>query len=132
MTKKGGLTFYLVKVVAIIYLTAAYTLLSFIASAVTDVFLYPTTVSEEHTIFLLIKMTIHVCLLTALFYGIRNVIHALWVPFNGVAGFDSSRVKELDGGVAAGFALFLLCPNLSSTATVIKRRFTNFRRNNNG
>lgn len=80
-------------------------------------------IKDMSTVGLLGQIAGRISTVAILFYIIRNVIHSIGSPFHRKGtDYDHQRAKEADGGVVAGFSLFLFCPTLLTMAAEIRYR----------
>lgn len=99
----------LLKMFDIFLLTAYYFTLAFIAATTIDTFLgkYEDTEDEnKSTLRLFSEAIIHTFLLLIVFYLARNLVDLIPFPFDGLYGFQHSRVKERGGDVVFVFIVF--------------------------
>ena len=66
---------------------------------------------------------LNVSLIMIIAYILRNIIQLIPSPFEGIAGFEHSRLKELSGGVVLAFSIFSLQPNLKARLLNFVKRF---------
>ncbi len=93
----------------ILLLTAYYFVLAFFAATAIDTFLgkYEDAADEQKSTLRLFSEAItHTFLLLVIFYLARNLVDLIPFPFDGVRGFQHSRVKERGGDVVFVFILF--------------------------
>jgi len=57
---------------------------------------------------------------------LRNLVNLIPFPLNGVAGFDHSRLKELEGGEVLAVVLILFQRNLVDKVTYFVNKVANF------
>ena len=70
---------------------------------------------------LLLMAAFQISIYSTLLYVLRNFVRM--IPFIEIKGvYDPQRLKELDGGIIAGFTLFFFCPNLLSITKEILHR----------
>ena len=60
-------------------------------------------------------------------YVLRNVVKLIPFPFNGVAGFQHDRLKELDGGEVMALVLILFQRNLIDKVLYFVKRVLQIR-----
>ena len=99
----------LLKMFDIFLLTAYYFTLAFIAATTIDTFMgkYENKEDEQKsTLRLFSEAIIHTFLLLVVFYLARNLVDLIPFPFDGLYGFQHSRVKERGGDVVFVFILF--------------------------
>ena len=99
----------LLKMFDIFLLTAYYFTLAFIAATAIDTFLgkYEDKEDEQKsTLRLFSEAIIHTFLLLIVFYLSRNLVDLIPFPFDGLYGFQHSRVKERGGDVVFVFIVF--------------------------
>ena len=63
------------------------------------------TVARRVQMFLMVF--VQVACVAILAYYVRNIVQKIPYPLDGVAGFQHSKLKELNGGVLIAFALLL-------------------------
>jgi hypothetical protein len=99
----------LLKMFDIFLLTAYYFVLAFFSATAIDTFLgkYEDRADEEKsTVRLFSEAIIHTFLLLIIFYLARNLVDLIPFPFDGLYGFQHSRVKERGGDVVFVFIIF--------------------------
>ncbi len=99
----------LLKMFDILLLTGYYFTLAFIAATTIDTFLgkYEDREDEQKsTLRLFSEAIIHTFLLLIVFYLARNLVDLIPFPFDGLYGFQHSRVKERGGDVVFVFIVF--------------------------
>ncbi len=99
----------LLKMFDIFLLTAYYFTLAFIAATTIDTFLGKYEDAEDEkktTLRLFTEAIIHTFLLLIVFYLARNLVDLIPFPFDGLYGFQHSRVKERGGDVVFVFIVF--------------------------
>ena len=99
----------LLKMFDIFLLTAYYFTLAFIAATTIDTFLgkYENKEDEQKsTPRLFSEAIIHTFFLLIVFYFARNLVDLIPFPFDGLYGFQHSRVKERGGDVVFVFIVF--------------------------
>jgi hypothetical protein len=110
-----NLPFRLVKIMDIGYITTIYVLLAIFLSTVFDEYLG--TFSKEDAkkdgnfVFML-KTIAHFWVVGIIIYIIRNVVELIPSPFDGIAGFEHGRLKELTTAAAFVFVFLLYQKNL--------------------
>jgi hypothetical protein len=65
----------------------------------------------------------HLFFIGVLAYVLRNMVHLIPFPFDGVAGFQHERLKELNGGAVLLFMIFLFQKNLTTKMHAYASRF---------
>lgn len=116
-----SLSFRLVKSLDICFLTFWYALFCGVSSFIIDR-CFCCDYNKESFPVLLFFIIIQITFTSLVFYLIRNIVHSIRSPFHRWKGFDHYRVKEVDGGVIAGFMLFLLCPMLWNRVSELRKR----------
>ena len=57
------------------------------------------------------------------FYIIRRFVKRIPFPFDGISGYEHSKLKEASGGIIVGFMIFNFQDRLSDYVSEYKRRF---------
>lgn len=109
---KKQVLFRIVKTLDIVYSSFLYFTFSLLTSALSDHIF--TSEASGHPTSLALSIFAQVAFIVSMLYFIRNAIHCFGSPFDNLWGthFEHKRIKEIDGGVIAGFGLFGLCPRL--------------------
>ena len=115
MKDSFNLGFRLVKMLDIGYITTIYVILAVFLSTIIDemlgVFKADEAKKEGHVIFTL--KTIGLVWMTGIIvYIVRNFVELIPSPFNGLAGFEHLRLKELTNAAAFAFVFLLYQKNL--------------------
>jgi hypothetical protein len=97
-----------IKIIDIGYITTIYFCIGYIVSYYLNNLYENFDTNLKHDKFLLIIDIIkNIYIIGILFYIIRNIVSLVPFPFEGISGYQHTRVKELgSGGVALGFAMF--------------------------
>lgn len=69
------------------------------------------------------EIVIHVFLIGVVAYVMRNVVEMIPSPVDGIAGFQHSRLKELEGGHILIVATILFQKNLQEKVLLLGERF---------
>lgn len=104
-----------IKVLDIAYIAALYATFCIVISVLIDSAIGKFDVvveSKKSTLRLMIEIYLNIALLAVAGYFSRNLVELFPFPLDGVSGFEHKRVKELGGGIIAGFALFFYQYNL--------------------
>lgn len=104
MTKFNRYLFTTVKVVDLIYMMTIYFIVAFFVSLVIQKIirlLFPdeTNTQLQSKLLKFVKIIFSISLIVIVSYFLRNLIQILPFPFDGVAGFDHHKLKELQGGM---------------------------------
>lgn len=111
------LSFLLVKLLGISFVTTLYFSLGFLAAKVLDFFLKDfdeKTESKKPTWQVFLEIIVRLCGLGILIYIARNLVERVPFPLNGVAGFDYLRLKELHSEFIFTIPLFIFHENFVS------------------
>ncbi len=71
---------------------------------------------------LLFEILVHLSFLGIVAYALRNIVELIPFPLDGVAGFQHSRLKELEGGHVMAIVLFLFQQNLQKKISFFAKR----------
>ena len=70
---------------------------------------------KKHTkLRLFLEIVSHLFLLGVVAYFLRNIVERIPFPLDGVAGFEHSRLKELEGGHVIAIVMILFQKNLQN------------------
>ena len=107
---------YDVATITILYFTLGYTL-----SWLINKIYYDFDSSKKHNKgVLFLEVCGQVAILGILIYIIRNIVNLIPFPFEGIYGYQHSRVKELQsGGVAVAFGVFYAQENIKEKLNYI-------------
>ena len=61
---------------------------------------------------LFLEIVAHLFLIGVVAYALRNFVRLIPYPFNGIAGYNHFRLKELEGGEVMALVLILFQKNL--------------------
>lgn len=107
--------------------TIYYLIFGFAASLALDHLLNNISDKEEKyesysTARLGIEITIHIVLLSLVFYGLRLFIRKIPFPFDGRANYNHSALYEIDGGVVLVFVILFFQRQLIEKVGVFQNR----------
>jgi hypothetical protein len=119
-----------VKILDIGLTTAYFFIVGLVAAKVCDyiiTFLFGDDSKNNWNTYPLIPFTLnivgHLFFIGIVAYVLRNLIHLIPYPFDGVAGFQHDRLKELNGGAVLLFMIFLFQTNLVHKMHAYAERF---------
>jgi hypothetical protein len=111
------LSFLLVKLLGISFVTTLYFSLGFLAAKGLDFFLKDfdeKAESKKPTWQVFLEIIVRLCGLGILIYIARNLVERIPFPLNGVAGFEYLRLKELHSEFIFTIPLFIFHENFIS------------------
>ncbi len=76
---------------------------------------------------LLVDIIIHLSFIGVVAYVLRNLVQLIPFPFDGFAGFQHARLKELEGGYVLAIVLFLFQQNLQEKIAFFAKRAFNMK-----
>ena len=77
---------------------------------------------KKSEIQIFLEIIVHLFLMGVIAYGLRNIVSAIPFPLEGVAGFQHSRLKELQGGAVLSIVLVFFQKNLMSKIKYFSKR----------
>ena len=110
------LTIRTIKLIDISYLTIIYVTIAITISIFIDRLIGEFDEHEadkKSTFRIILEIYINLSFIAIAAYIIRNIVHMIPCPLNGLYGFDHTKVKELNGGMVFSFALFYYQLNLN-------------------
>jgi hypothetical protein len=123
------LSFLLVKLLAISFVTVLYFSLGFLAAKVLDFFLKdsdnPADDKKQPIWQVFLEIIVRLCGLGILIYIARNLVERVPFPLNGVAGFDYLRLKELHSEFIFTIPLFIFHESFISKLQNMYNRLQN-------
>ena len=128
MSAAYTLPFVAVKMAGISYVTVWYFILGLLVAKLFDGIYgkfdkskYAPEV-ENSLFFLSLDILIHIVFLAMVFYVLRNIVERIPFPLEGVAGYQHSRLKELEGGPILEFVGLFFQQNLKKKTTYFMDR----------
>ena len=106
-----------IKIVDIVYVTTIYVTLTIMFSVYLDKMIGKFNKEDndkKSTVRIILEIYCNFAIIAIFGYLIRNIVELIPFPLDGVRGFEHKRVKELGGGLIAGFAIFFYQTNLRS------------------
>ena len=78
---------------------------------------------KKSTIFIVCEIILLLWMNSIIFYAVKNILELVPSPFNGIAGFDHNRVKELHSAPLLAFSLLYYQTRLQSKLKALYERF---------
>lgn len=112
------------KTLDVIYTSVVYFLICSLIGGITE-FIWLTQeknfIDNTSTSTLYVFLCLHVVILSLLFFLCRSIVRSIGSPFDR-SQYKYAEWKEMDGGIVAGFTLFLLCPTIFDMAHTLRVR----------
>jgi len=77
---------------------------------------------EQNSFIMFLDIIVQLFLLGVIAYVLRNMVALIPYPFEGVAGFQHNRLKELNGGPVLEFVLIFFQQNLHTKISVFAKK----------
>jgi len=104
-----------IKIVDIAYITIIYVTITILFSVYLDKLIGKFNKKEndkKSTIKIIFEIYANFIVIAIFGYIIRNIVELFPFPLDGSNGFEHSKIKELNGGLIVGFAIFFYQTNL--------------------
>ena len=80
---------------------------------------------KKNKFVIFLEIILHLFLMGIVAYALRNIVAAIPFPLEGVAGFQHTRLKELQGGAVLSIVLVFFQKNLMNKIKYFLRRVLN-------
>ena len=104
-----------IKIIDIAYVTIIYVTITILFSVYLDKLIgkfNKKDTDKKSTVRIIAEIYGNFAIIAISGYIIRNVVELFPFPLDGAYGFDHKKIKELGGGLIAGFAIFFYQKNL--------------------
>ena len=124
---KSEARFRLIKIMDIGYMVILYVIFGIFLSKITDALFGEYTEDEtkaKSTLRLIIEIIIIVWFTIIVFYVARNIMEVVPSPFDGLYGYDHSRLKEVTNGLILAFTYIYFQNELRNKLGELNRRLS--------
>jgi len=104
-----------IKIIDIAYVTIIYVTITILFSVYLDKLIGKFNKEDndkKSTIRIILEIYCNFAIIAIFGYIIRNIVEMFPFPLDGAYGFEHKKIKELGGGLIAGFAIFFYQTNL--------------------
>ena len=124
---KSEIRFRFIKIMDIGYMVILYVIFGIFLSKITDILFGEQSKEEIHaksTLRLIIEIIIIVWFTIIVFYVTRNIMEIIPSPFDGLYGYQHSRLKEVTNGLILAFIYVYFQNELSNTLIELNSRLS--------
>ena len=124
---KSEVLFRFIKIMDIGYMVILYFIFGILLSKITDVLFGGYSEEETHaksTLRLIIETITIVWFTIVVFYVARNIMEVIPSPFNGLYGYEHSRLKEVTNGMILAFTYIYFQNELRNKLFELDNRFS--------